>query len=339
MPEDVVDEPPAAYWAAAPDGRISCSLCFHGCAIAPGKAGICGVRRNAAGAMRLPYYALASSIAVDPIEKKPLYHFLPGSGALSLGFFGCNMRCPFCQNWEISQEGPYAGAKRIEPRLLVDAALRAGTPSIAYTYSEPTAHFEYLLDAMRLARESGLRNVLVTNGSLQEGPASELLGLTDAANIDLKCWSAERYERDLGGSLETVLRFIGLAARSCHVEVTTLVVPGLSDSAEDIDSIAGFLASLPSAAPYHLSAYHPAWRFDEPPTSRALLAELAGRASRLLPYVYVGNAAAGYSDTRCPACGAAAIKRSGYSIDASALDASRGLASCAGCGASLPIIV
>jgi len=339
MTEGGPKTPSAAHWKAGLDGRVSCSLCFHRCSIAPGKAGACGARRNESGVLSLPLYGLASSIAVDPIEKKPLYHFLPGSGALSVGFFGCNLRCPFCQNWEISQEGPYAGSKRIEPSGLVDAALRAGTPSIAYTYSEPTVHFEFLLESMRLARRSGLRNVLVTNGSLLEGPSSELLSLTDAANIDLKCWSAERYERDLGGSLETVLAFIAIAARSCHVEVTTLVVPGLSDSADDIESIAAFLASQGSSIAFHLSAYHPAWRFEAPPTSRELLRELAGRARRLLPYVYVGNVSGGSSDTICPACGKTVIRRKAYAIEACGLEVSRGRASCSSCGASLPIIV
>jgi len=289
--------------------------------------------------MSIPFYGVASSIAVDPIEKKPLHHFLPGTRILSIGFFGCNMRCPFCQNWEISQESPVDGSRRIEPGELVDAARRAGTPSIAYTYSEPTVHFEFVRDAMRLAREAGLRNVLVTNGGLREGPALELLELTDAANVDLKCWSAERYDKTLGGSLETTLAFIKAAAKVCHLEVTTLVVPGLSDAEEDIGAIAEFLASLPGKVPLHLSAYHPSWRFDEPPTSPSLLAALAARARARLDYVYVGNVSSAGSDTVCPACGRTVVRRRGYSIDARGLSSSDGRASCAGCGAPLPIIV
>lgn len=334
-----MEAPIAARWDPAPDKRVSCSLCFHRCSIAPGQSGICGARRNEDGALRLPYYGLASSIAVDPIEKKPLYHFLPGSSALSIGFFGCNLRCPFCQNWEISQNGPYAGSRKTEPRILIDAAIRAGTPSIAYTYSEPTVHFEFLLETMRLARECGLRNVLVTNGSLLEGPASELLELTDAANVDLKCWSAEHYRRDLGGSLDTVLKFIGLAARSCHVEVTTLVVPGVCDTVEDIESIATFLTSQPLTIPYHLSAYHPAWTYNEAPTSGALLGELAFRARKKLPYVYIGNVAGGGANTICPACGKTVVARRGYSIDTSGLEARAGRAFCAECGERLPFIL
>jgi pyruvate formate lyase activating enzyme len=331
--------PSAAHWSKAAASFVECGLCFRGCAIAPGASGFCGARANEGGALVLPFYGAASSIAVDPIEKKPLHHFLPGSGALSVGFFGCNLRCPFCQNWEISQEMPPPGSRRIEPGDLIRAARRAGAPSIAYTYSEPTVHFEFTLEAMRLARAAGLRNVLVTNGSLREGPALELLELTDAANVDLKCWSAELYSKKLGGSLEATLAFIGAAARICHLEVTTLVVPGISDGEEDVRSISRFLAALPREVPLHLSAYHPAWRFGEPPTSPELLGRLAAAAREVLEYVYVGNALCGESNTLCPSCGRVAVRRKGYSIDARGLASSGGKAACAGCGALLPIIV
>jgi pyruvate formate lyase activating enzyme len=329
----------AARWSKAAGSIVECGLCFRGCSIAPGRSGACGTRANKGGALVLPFYGVASSIALDPIEKKPLYHFLPGSGVLSAGFFGCNMRCPFCQNWEISQESPPPGTSRIDPDDLILAARRAGAPSIAYTYSEPTVHFEFTLEAMRLARAAGLHNVLVTNGSLREGPALELLALTDAANVDLKCWSADGYATRLGGSLETTLAFIGAAARTCRLEVTTLVVPGLSDGEEDIRSISRFLAALPAIVPLHLSAYHPAWRFGEPPTSPELLGRLAAAARESLEYVYVGNVAGGESNTLCPACGRVAVRRRGYSVDARGLASPGGKAACAGCGASLPIIV
>jgi pyruvate formate lyase activating enzyme len=289
--------------------------------------------------MSLPYRGVASSIAVDPIEKKPLHHFMPGTSILSVGFFGCNLRCPFCQNWEISQQEPGAASRRTEPRELVEAALRARTPSIAYTYSEPTVHFEFVRDAMRLARSAGLRNVLVTNGSLAEGPALELLELTDAANVDLKCWSAESYAKVLEGSLETTLAFIEAASRTCHLEVTTLVVPGLSDREEDVKAIAAFLAGLPGSVPLHLSAYHPAWRFGEPPTSSGLLDRLAAAARKSLQYVYVGNVSSGEANTLCPRCGRTVVRRRGYSIDTGGLALSGGRVSCAACGAALPLIV
>ena len=179
----------------------------------------------------LPYFGLVSSLALDPIEKKPLHHFLPGSEVFSAGFVGCNMRCPFCQNWGISQEIP-SSLERMSPESLVAAALRSGAPSIAYTYSEPTIHFEFVLASMAAARAAGLKNVLVTNGCLEPAPARELLSLTDAANVDLKTWSAETYRKTLGGSKDRVLEFMGIAASLCHLEVTTLVVPPFSDSIE-----------------------------------------------------------------------------------------------------------
>ncbi|MDA8426321.1 MAG: AmmeMemoRadiSam system radical SAM enzyme, partial [Treponema sp.] len=317
---------------------VRCSLCPHRCAIKPGAAGLCRVRRNRGGAMALPFYGLLSATALDPIEKKPLHHFLPGSAVYSAGFVGCNMRCPFCQNWEISQRTEEA-RERVSPRELVEAALASGSPSLAYTYSEPSVHFEYLIDAMRLARQAGLYNVLVTNGCLLEKPARELLTLTDAANVDLKCWSKEAYRSRLGGDLETVLAFIRLAAGLCHLEVTTLVVPGLSDAAADMEGIAKLLASLSPDIPLHLSAYHPAWKEDAAPSSRGDIENLAALAGKSLRYVYIGNVAGSRADTICPRCGAAAIRRRGYATDAGGIVPGRAprSAACSSCGAPLPI--
>ncbi len=288
--------------------------------------------------MALPFYGLLSATALDPIEKKPLHHFLPGSAVYSAGFVGCNMRCPFCQNWEISQRTEEA-RERVSPRELVEAALASGSPSLAYTYSEPSVHFEYLIDAMRLARQAGLYNVLVTNGCLLEKPARELLTLTDAANVDLKCWSKEAYRSRLGGDLETVLAFIRLAAGLCHLEVTTLVVPGLSDAAADMEGIAKLLASLSPDIPLHLSAYHPAWKEDAAPSSRGDIENLAALAGKSLRYVYIGNVAGSRADTICPRCGAAAIRRRGYATDAGGIVPGRAprSAACSSCGAPLPI--
>ena len=328
----------AEYWERGSGGTVHCSLCPHRCTLKSGAAGLCRVRRNRDGAMDLPFYGLLSGTALDPIEKKPLHHFLPGSGVYSAGFVGCNMRCPFCQNWTISQRTEEAGG-RVSPRELVEAALASGAPSLAYTYSEPSVHFEYLVDAMRLASEAGLYNVLVTNGCLLEAPARELLALTDAANVDLKCWSAEAYRSALGGDLETVLAFIRLAAGLCHLEVTTLVVPGLSDAEADIEGIAKFLAGLSPDIPLHLSAYHPDWKAEEPPTEGRVLEALAALAAERLRYVYVGNLAGARADTVCPHCGATAVRRRGYATDARGLvpgkEAHR--AACASCGRALPI--
>ncbi len=330
----------AEYWEPDSNGAVRCSLCPHRCTIRSGASGICRVRRNAAGKMKLPFYGLLSATALDPIEKKPLHHFLPGSGVFSAGFVGCNMRCPFCQNWTISQSTETA-TERISPQALVDAAISSGAPSIAYTYSEPSIHIEYLLDTMRLARKGGLYNVLVTNGCLLEGPARELLSLVDAANVDLKCWSAEAYRSRLGGDLESVLAFIRIAAGLCHLEVTTLVVPGLSDRDEDIDGISRFISSLSSDIPLHLSAYHPAWREDSAPTGSRDIERLAARASLSLRYVYIGNILGSRADTVCPFCSAIVVRRRGYSTDATGLIAGHEphASACAACGRSLPILL
>lgn len=353
----------AAHWEAIDDGQVRCKLCPHGCLLSPGASGLCKVRKNEKGRLVLPFFGLISALSLDPMEKKPLYHFLPGTEIFSVGFFGCNLRCPFCQNWEISQKIDPA-ARRVSPEALVRAALESCAPSIAFTYSEPLVHFEFILEAARLAKEAGLFTVLVTNGTLNEAPVRELLPLIDAANIDLKSWSAETYERTLGGDLEAVKRFIALAAGLCRVEVTTLVVPGVSEGEEAVEDIAAFLAGLDAAIPLHLSAYHPAYAYAEKATSPSRLLSLAELAAKRLKYVYTGNIAPAsgsgrrFEDTACGSCGAILVSRRGYSVELSGLAAGdradgdsaapggppdrRGglrLARCAACGSPSPIVV
>lgn len=333
--------PSAAYWHTEADGSVLCDLCPHRCRIGEGHSGICRVRRREGGALSLPYFGLLSALALDPIEKKPLHHFLPGSDVISAGFVGCNMRCPFCQNWQISQELPSqsTSAGRYSPESLVAAALESGAPSIAYTYSEPTMHFEFVLASMKTARAAGLKNVLVTNGCLNPEPARELLALTDAANVDLKAWSDTSYSKTLGGDKACVLDFIRIASSLCHVEITTLVVPGMSDALDDMKAISSFIAGLSPDIPLHLSAYHPAWKHQAPPTSATALSDLVRVARVQLKYVYIGNLAASEADTICPSCGAVAISRRGYRIDLRGLAISGHTATCANCGSMLPIIV
>ena len=332
----------AAYWEPRPDGCLVCALCPHHCVLKPGAWGLCRVRRAVPGPegarLSLPHWGAISSLAVDPIEKKPLHHFLPGSSVFSAGFVGCNLRCPFCQNWEISQD-PDAAARRLDPEELVAAALESGAPSIAYTYSEPVVHFEFVRDCMRLARAGGLRNVLVTNGCLEEAPARELLALCDAANVDLKCWSAEDYSRRLGGNLDAVKTFIALAAESCHLEVTTLVVPGLSDADGDIAEMSVFLSAISPDIPWHLSAYHPAWKESVDPTDPALLSRLASLARLRLSYVYTGNLPGGRADSACPSCGAILVRRRLWKTEILGLEAMAPPASgvrCRACSRALP---
>lgn len=272
------------------DGTIRCNLCPRYCRIPSGRFGACGVRGNKNGTGLIPFYGYVTSLAVDPVEKKPLRHFRPGSMILSVGFAGCNLRCPFCQNWHISQMTHNPPGRPMPPSEIISAALHENSGAIAYTYSEPLVHAEFVLDCMALAHKHGIANVLVTNGCVNEAAAQEILSLTDAANIDLKCFSAETYAQTLGGNLETVLAFIRLAyAQGVHLEITTLVVPGLNDTEAEIDSCADFIASLGRKIPWHLSAYHPDYRWNAPPTDPAILRHAKERAEHKLSHVYLGN--------------------------------------------------
>jgi pyruvate formate lyase activating enzyme len=324
--------PAAAGEGLAGEPELRCALCPRLCRIRNGAAGYCGVRRNVDGGAALPYYGLITALAEDPIEKKPLYHFRPGSSILSLGFALCNLRCPFCQNWSISQQGQgiprpddagEVSGRRLSPAQAVALALGRGFSQIAYTYSEPLIHIEWLLDCMALCRREGIANVLVTNGCVNPGPAAEVLALTDAVNVDLKCFSAETYETVLGGNLDAVLRFIEAARRAgTHLEITTLIVPGLNDGEAETGLCAEFIAGLSPDIPWHLSAYHPDYRYDAPATPAAALASIARMGRERLRYVYTGNLPGERNDTACPHCGATLVSRRGYKVDV------RGLAPC-----------
>jgi pyruvate formate lyase activating enzyme len=329
------------------NNSIRCGLCSHSCVISNGSFGACGVRGNKGGKCLIPFYGHVTALAVDPIEKKPLYHFRPGSKILSAGFAGCNLKCPFCQNWQISQctkgvssdgvsSGDLAAGRKMSAGDLVSAALHEGSTSIAYTYSEPLVHIEFLLDCMALAHKHGIANVLVTNGCIKGEAAREVLALSDAANIDLKCFSAETYAKVLGGDLDSVLAFIKLALeKKVHVELTTLVVPGLNDSIEELDKCAAFIAKLRAAnfradslaeplgethaVPWHLSAYHPEFRWNAPPTDPEFLLRIKKRVSDKLPYVYAGNIAGEENSTLCPHCGKPLVRRFGYRVETKGL--------------------
>ena len=309
---------------------VACTLCPHLCRIRPAEVGICKVRANVNGRPALPHYAKVSGLNVDPVEKKPLYHLQPGSRLLSVGFLGCNFRCPFCQNYAISQS-TLAQTRTLHPRDLSDLATQSGAQGVAYTYNEPTIHWEYLMEAADLVRAAGLGNVLVTNGHVNARPAKELLERIDGANVDLKSFSSSFYERELGGSLDAVREFITIAAELTHLEVTTLLIPGRNDSDEEVSSIASFIASIDPSVPLHLSAYYPTYRYEIEATSMQTVHRARDLALRHLRYVYTGNIA-GEGSTRCPACDAVLVGRRGYSIDLSGL---RGHA-CASCGTPAP---
>lgn len=277
------------------DGRAVCGVCPHACAPAEGRRGICRARIARAGAVVDENYGRVTSLALDPVEKKPLARFRPGSHVLSLGSYGCNLRCPFCQNASIACAGPDDVAWRdLPPERAVELAVQAadrGCVGLAFTYNEPLVGYEYVRDTARLAHEAGLVNVLVSNGMVNPGPLSELLGLVDAANIDLKGYTPAFYEM-AGGSLDAVKRTIETLAAdaTCHLEVTTLVIPGLNDDPAEIDEAAAWLASLDPTIPYHLTRFFPCHRMlDRPPTPVSALRELARVAQRHLDDVVLGN--------------------------------------------------
>ena len=273
--------------------KTRCELCFHHCVLDVGQIGLCRARACQDGKIVSLNYGKLTSLALDPIEKKPLRRFHPGSLILSVGSFGCNLRCPFCQNHEISIAGD-SGIQTVEvsPEQLAAKAAELvpqGNIGVAYTYNEPLIGYEYVQDCASLVHEQGMVNVLVTNGTVEEEPWRALLPLIDASNIDLKGFTPAWY-RQLGGNLETVKRSIALAAERCHVEVTTLLIPGENDSEEEIRELARWLASISSEIPLHLSRFFPRYRMlDRPPAPVEQVCRLAETARGYLSYVYTGN--------------------------------------------------
>ncbi len=305
----------ALFYEKLDDGSVRCRLCPNLCVVKEGSSGRCMVRKNESGTLLTHSYGNTVTAAIDPIEKKPLYHFMPGSPILSIGPHGCTLTCDHCQDWQISQG--QAPVRYISPEELVTLAGQDGSVGVAFTYTEPLIWFEYLLDALPLLTGAGLKSVLVTNGYLNEEPARQIVPLVDAFNVDLKSFDDSFYRKYCGGSIEPVKAFIELAARHAHVEVTCLVIPGLNDSREDIGRMARWLASVSKEIPLHLSRFFPRFRMDDrPPTPQETL-EMAYTAAReYLDYVYVGNIfIEGTENTVCPSCGADAILRSGYSAE------------------------
>ena len=272
--------------------NMRCELCFHRCSLADGQTGACRARANRGGRIVPLNYGKLTALALDPIEKKPLRRFHPGSYVLSAGSFGCNLRCPFCQNAAIAAAGAEFPARDCPPEALAEEALRLrslGNIGLAYTYNEPLVGYEYVMDCAALIRRAGMYNVLVTNGTIAEAPWRALLPLMDGVNIDLKGFTPDWYRR-LGGDLEAVKRSIALAADCCHVEVTTLIVPGENDSEAEIRALSGWLASIRPDIPLHISRFFPRHHMaDRPPTPVETVYRLADAARDILHYVYTGN--------------------------------------------------
>ena len=302
-------------------GLLHCFLCAHHCKIPQGKFGFCGVRQNLEGVLYT--YAFGEVIAahVDPIEKKPFYHFLPGSSSFSVATVGCNFRCAFCQNWQISQRNiPDNGdsfGNRLSPEEIVGFALKNSCRSISYTYTEPTIFFEYALETARFAKRMGLKNTFVTNGYMTKECLEMIAPFLDAANVDLKFFNEAAYKKICAGSLQPVLETIKLMhALGIWIEVTTLVIPGQNDSLPELEGIAGFISAVDERIPWHVSRFHPDYEFsDYPATPEAVLdtAQTLGRQAGL-KYVYAGNVYAWDDSTYCASCGKSMIKRDGFSV-------------------------
>lgn len=318
----------AMLWTPADDNAVQCNLCAHRCKIAAGAIGLCQVRQNVTGKLKTHTYSQVCAMNVDPIEKKPLFHFLPNSMSLSLATPGCNFRCAFCQNWQISQQARedknggniFRRAQAIPPEQLVNLARQNGCASISYTYTEPTIFFELAYDTAALAHEAGIKNCFVSNGFMTPEAVETIAPHLDAINVDLKCFSDETYRRVCQGRLAPVLACLeNLVRAGIWVEVTTLAVPGMNDSEAELRQIAEFVAEkLGKHVPWHVSRFHPDYKKLETPATPLATLERAGELGREagLKYVYCGNVP-GQADecTRCAHCQNVLIDRRGFRVE------------------------
>ena len=316
-----------------------CFLCSHRCrGIQPGKRGICRVRENRDGTLVSRVYGKLIAMHIDPIEKKPLYHFMPGTDSLSIATTGCNFKCDFCQNWQISQtRGDRIPGKYHSPEDLVAVAKEHQCPSISYTYTEPTIFFEYAHDCAKIAQAEGIRNCFVTNGYQTPETIEVMAGLIGAANVDLKAFSdtfyRERCKARLAPVCEAIRRMHEVGIR---IEVTTLLIPGFNDDDDELKALVEFLAGVSPTIPWHVSRYHPDYQFDQagPTPAEAIFHALEIGKQAGLKFLYAGNLPGGaYENTLCPACGATVIERIGFSARLTGLDGS----ACKACGEELPI--
>lgn len=269
------------------NARVHCLLCPHGCDIPEGKTGLCCVRQNLGGRLYTLNYGKISAVHTDPVEKKPLAFFMPGTYTFSIGSFGCNLGCPFCQNYTISKGKPQT--IDFTPEEVVEAAMREGLPSVSYTYSEPSMFYEFMLETARLAKDKGLKNIMVTNGYINRDPLNDLLGVIDAMNIDLKSFDDTIYRNELKGSLQPVLDTIAAAHEKCHVEVTMLIVPKISDDMEGITKAAQTIAAMDENIPLHISRYFPRYKYSEPATDSVTMHKAYEVCKRYLKNVLLGN--------------------------------------------------
>jgi pyruvate formate lyase activating enzyme len=328
----------AMFYEKLDNNRVNCNLCSHRCKnIDTSQRGLCGVRENINGKLFSLVYARLVARSVDPIEKKPLFHFLPGSLSYSISTVGCNFRCDNCQNFDISQmprERKTIIGQETPPEVVVLAAKQNGCKSIAYTYTEPTIFFEYALDVAKLAKKEGLKNVFVTNGYITEEPLQEIAPYLDASNIDLKSFSDDFYRKHCGARMQPVLDCIKLHKKlGIWLELTTLVIPTLNDSEKELHQIAAFIKDeIGPETPWHVSGFHPMYKLldvSSTPVETLQKARQIGLETGL-KYVYVGNVPGENGEsTFCPNCGKTLIHRLGYRINENQIEGSR----CPFCGA------
>ena len=322
------------YFKPINNHTIMCMLCKHHCKIKEGKTGICGVNKNEGNKLETLVYGYPASIGVDPIEKKPIYHMLPGSKALSFGTVGCNFKCPFCQNWQLSQEHTVDKSRYVSPNMMVDMAQEYACESIAYTYNEPTIFYPYAKDIAIEAKKRGLKNIYVSNGFESDEMIDDMVGIIDAVNIDLKSFDDKYYRKILKGGLQEILDGLKhFKKNGIWVEVTTLIVPDDNDSDEELTKIAEFIANeLDPQTPWHISAFHPDYKvLDKHRTPESTLERAMKIGKKAgLKYIYKGNVP-GHSDTHCPQCDELLIQRNGFGLEKYALQEGR----CPTCGYAL----
>jgi pyruvate formate lyase activating enzyme len=332
----------AAYYKATEDRLVKCLLCPHGCTLKPGQSGICRIRTNVNGKLVSDAYGRVCSLHLDPIEKKPLYHFYPGRNILSVGTVGCNLHCKFCQNWEISQSSvrshPYL--KEYSPEKIVDLALSEnGNLGLAYTYNEPTVWYEYMLDIAASAAERDLKNVMVTNGFINPEPLEGLFPFMHAFSVDLKAFTEYFYRQLTSSSLAPVLESLRAIRHSgCHLEVTNLVIPGENDNEKDFRSMMEWIQKeLGPATVLHISRFFPTYKLERNVTPEALLFRFYDIACEYLDHVYLGNIGSGRGrDTFCSRCGNLLVSRSGYLTRIKGLDEK---GHCRECGKEAAIVI
>lgn len=326
----------AMLYRPLPDNKVFCYLCSHYCQIADSKFGICGVRENREGKLYTHVFGEVIAANIDPIEKKPLYHFLPGTSSFSIATIGCNFHCPFCQNWQISQATKRSkqspSGYKLLPEEIVNEARSRDCQSIAYTYTEPTIFFEYAYETAKLAKEKGLANVFVTNGYMTSDALKTIRPYLDACNVDLKSFREDFYKKICRAHLKPVLESIRLMKElDIWVEITTLVIPGLNDGQEELTQIARFISDLDPDIPWHISRFHPDYQY---PDAHATPLETLRKAFSIgkkegLHYIYIGNVLGESEDTLCPHCQRTLIKRQGFFIGKNELQDSY----CPFCGA------